>query len=99
MNPANDNGLGVPPGVYSMVEAAAYLKISRRKLQDLISVHPYYASNGNRKRFSQTHINQLWNAICHSTPTSPLGERTGTYEASTTLETMFSSHSKRKTKR
>ena len=26
MQPANDNGLGVPPGVYDMVQAARFLK-------------------------------------------------------------------------
>jgi len=99
MTPANDNGLGVPPGVYSIVEAAAFLKVSRTKLQDLVREHPFYALNGNRKRFSQTHINQIWDAMqCPSMPINVQGNRTGTFEAETTLDQMFSNHSKRKTR-
>lgn len=98
-NRHDDNGLGVPPGVYSITEAAAWLRISKRKLNEIALRFQFYAKNGNRKMFSQSDINKIWEAMqCHSTPTNHLGERTGTYEASTTLEEMFSGHSRRKTK-
>ena len=100
MSAANDNGLGVPPGVYDMVQAAAFLKVGRRAVQDRIKIYPYYSVNGRRKLFSKANIDALWETMqCHSSTTSLLGERTGTYEESTTLESMFSGHSKPKTKK
>lgn len=99
MKPANDNGLGVPPGVYDMKQAAAFLHVGRRAVQDLIKVYPFYSANGRRKLFSKSNIDALWEKMqCPSPLTGLLGERTGTFEESTTLETMFSSHSKPKIK-
>lgn len=39
-----------------MKEAAEALRISRRKLQDLIKYHAYYYLNGNRKVFTESDI-------------------------------------------
>jgi hypothetical protein len=41
---------------FSMNEAAQILRVSRRKLQDLIKDHPYYYLNGNRKLFTESDI-------------------------------------------
>lgn len=49
--------------IYSVVQAAARLGVSRRKLQDLITAHPHYALNGNRKLFSEDDILKLWDAM------------------------------------
>ena len=39
------------PAVYTMNEAAARLRISRRALQELVRKHPFYALNGRKKLF------------------------------------------------
>lgn len=52
--------------IYSMEQAAAALRISRRKLQTLVKAHPFYADNGGRKLFSEADIKHLWEAMrCH----------------------------------
>lgn len=44
---------------YTMDEAAAELRICRRKLQDLVARHPHYHTNGRRKLFTESEIAAL----------------------------------------
>jgi hypothetical protein len=39
-----------------MAEAAGLLRISRRALQDLVKVHPFYYQNGKRKLFAEEDV-------------------------------------------
>ena len=100
MKAANDNVLGVPPGIYTMEEAAAFMKVSRRKMQDLVKTYPFYALNGNRKLFSQAQIEQLYEAMTcrkdHISPSvlAPIG---GTSVAPTTAGDPYSNLRKRRT--
>lgn len=48
---------------YTMNEAASVLKISRRRLTDLVQEFPYYYSNGIRKLFTQQDIDNLVEAM------------------------------------
>lgn len=52
-----------PESIYSMVEAAKKLRISRQSLQALVQQHPFYAANGRRKLFSDDDLAQLWQAM------------------------------------
>lgn len=47
----------------TMDEAATWLRMSRRALQDLVQRHPFYYANGRRKLFSEEHIAQLYLAL------------------------------------
>jgi hypothetical protein len=47
----------------TMDEAAAWLRISRRVLQDLVQRHPIYYANGRRKLFSEAHLIALRSAM------------------------------------
>ena len=53
-----------PGKLFTIIEAAAKLRISRRNLQDLLHRAPHYALNGNRKLFSEEHIAKLFDAMC-----------------------------------
>lgn len=48
---------------YTMDEAAAELRMSRRWLQSFIQQNPFYRIAGNKKLFDQEHIDQLWKAL------------------------------------
>ena len=48
---------------YTMNEAAAELRISRRNLQELVKDHPYFYSNGSRKLFTDGDIAALIQAM------------------------------------
>ena len=48
---------------YTMEEAARWLRISRRKLQDVVKRHPLYYPNGNRKLFAESDLVALREAI------------------------------------
>lgn len=52
-----------PDKVYTMEEAAARLRISRRALQELVKRFPFYALNGNRKLFSEEDLGALWESM------------------------------------
>lgn len=39
--------------IFTMNEAASRLRISRRSLQDVVRVYPYYFLNGRRKLFTE----------------------------------------------
>lgn len=55
--------------IFTMVEAADALHISRRALQELVKVHPHYALNGHKKLFSEDDIKALWECMRrHSAP-------------------------------
>ena len=101
MKADNDNGLGVPPGIYSVEEACNWLKISRFSLTNLIIEHPHYAKNGNRKLFSQAHINKLWEAMQCQNSSSPsvLEATTGTSAVPTAQVDRYSDLLKPKTRR
>jgi hypothetical protein len=48
----------------TMDEVAAILRISRRTLQDLIKIHPYYKVVGKRRKlFSLTDIEKICDAV------------------------------------
>ena len=65
MEAANDNN---PLGrVYSFSEAATHLGVSRRRLQDIIKIHSYYAKNGRVYLFSAEHIRKIFEGMeCRS---------------------------------
>lgn len=92
MTPANDNGLGVPPGVYTAEQAAAFLRIGIRALRDLIKTHKHYSANGRRKLFSKANIDALWEAMqCPNSPSqNVLGQTVGISAALTTPENLYS---------
>src|SRR6185295_14014498 len=48
---------------FTMNEGASILRVSRRKLQDLIKDHPHFYLNGNRKLFSESDIVALREAM------------------------------------
>ena len=48
---------------FAMDEAAAWLRISRRALQDLVKRHPFYFTNGNRKLFGEGDLIALREAM------------------------------------
>lgn len=52
-----------PVKIYTITEAAERLRVSKRKLQDLLVDFPFYALNGNRKRFSDDDLAKLWDAM------------------------------------
>ena len=54
--------------VFSLREAAAELRISVKKLNELAREFPFFTTNGNRKLFSEDDIKQLWNAKRSSGP-------------------------------
>ena len=49
--------------IYTMVEAAKALRISRRSLQDLVRLHPCYFLNGRRKLFTERDLTSLIEAM------------------------------------
>src|SRR5260370_36841998 len=62
--PANDNG---PIGsIYKFEEAAEKLRVSKRRLQEIVKLHPHYAKNGRVYLFSQNDIQLIWEGMrCH----------------------------------
>lgn len=65
--------------IYTMDEAAAQLRMSRRAFQELIKRHPAYAQTGKRKLFSEAHLQALWGAMeCHSSSSAGPAPITGT---------------------
>ena len=48
---------------FTMAEAAALLRISKRALQELIKRHPFYYANGTRKLFQESDIEALRSAM------------------------------------
>jgi excisionase family DNA binding protein len=49
--------------IYTMNEAAARMRISRRALQELIKRHPFYFPNGRRKLFTEDDLANLVAAL------------------------------------
>lgn len=49
--------------IYTMDEAAAHLRMSRRAFQELIKTHPAYAQIGRRKLFNDANLSALWSAM------------------------------------
>jgi hypothetical protein len=47
------------PKIFTMDEAADYLRISRRLLQDIIKTKPYYRTAGRRKLFTEGDLTML----------------------------------------
>ncbi|MCL8385808.1 helix-turn-helix domain-containing protein [Xanthobacter aminoxidans] len=83
--------MGTLGKIFTMEEAAAELRISRRALQDLVKDHPHYAQNGHRKLFSESDIRALWEAMrCHSSSSRPsrAKRRTGTSAEPTSDNTL-----------
>ena len=63
--------------LYTMEEAAARLRISRRKLQDVLHEIPVGRTIGRRRLFSDADITRLWdNLPCLSSSTRRAGQRT-----------------------
>ena len=59
---------GLPPEhtpltLFTMEEAAAHLRVSRRWLQDFIKAHPFYRLAGRRKVFTAADITALFEAF------------------------------------
>ena len=57
----------------TMDDVAARLRISRRKLQDILRDHPYYLQVGRSKRFAEEDFQRLIAALRH--PVHPSAER------------------------
>lgn len=49
--------------IYTMDEAAAALRMSRRAFQDLIKKHRHYHLNGHKKLFDTADLEALWDAM------------------------------------
>jgi hypothetical protein len=54
--------------IYTIVEAAAKLRISRRALQELVKAYPFYALNGNRKLFRDEDLLAIWKCMKTGVP-------------------------------
>ncbi|MGD0142137.1 MAG: hypothetical protein ABSC92_03170 [Rhizomicrobium sp.] len=54
-----------------MGEAADWLRISRRALQELVKQHPHYYANGRRKLFQESDITALRAALRQSSFNGP----------------------------
>ena len=48
-----------PIELYTMDEAAAHLRVSRRVLQDVIKAHPFYRVIGRKKLFTALDLNEI----------------------------------------
>src|SRR5580704_1528397 len=71
-----------PPKFYTLDEVAARLRVSRRTLQDHLRVHPYGRRLGRRRLFSESEIQQLYEALpCPSNSTENAAAPTGTSAA------------------
>ena len=49
--------------IYTMKEAAARIRISRRALQDVIKRYPFYFPNGRRKLFTEADLANIVTAL------------------------------------
>src|SRR4051812_40893345 len=80
MKAANDkNPIGT---VYTLAEAAAHLRVSKRAFQDLIKLHPHYAKNGRVYLFSSNDITKIWDGMrCHSSSSGATVRNAGTFAA------------------
>ncbi|WP_456725314.1 MULTISPECIES: hypothetical protein [unclassified Bradyrhizobium] len=47
----------------TLKEAAAELRISYRRLQDIVKRHPFYYPNGNRKLFTEENLSLIRSAL------------------------------------
>ena len=55
----------VPPhsAVYTLNEAAAKLRMSRRALQNIIALQPFYSKNGKVYLFSERDLLNIWESM------------------------------------
>lgn len=60
--------------VYTMEEAAKRLRISRRTLQEIVKIHPFYFSTGQRKLFTEDDLLALVAAM-RPQPAARLADR------------------------
>jgi excisionase family DNA binding protein len=51
------------PRIYTLDEAAARMRMSRRYLQELVKKHPFYALKGRQKLFTDADLLQLLDAM------------------------------------
>lgn len=51
------------PAIFTMEEAAEYLRISRRQLQEIIKDRPFYRHAGRRKLFTDADLARLIEAL------------------------------------
>src|SRR5258706_6572301 len=74
---ANDNEpLGA---IYKFEEAAEKLRVSKRRLQDIVKLHPHYAKNGRVYLFCENDIQLIWEGMrCRCDSSSGKGRTTGT---------------------
>ncbi|MFG1340949.1 helix-turn-helix domain-containing protein [Xanthobacter autotrophicus] len=49
--------------IYTIDEAAAALRVSRRTFSDLIKKHPHYHLNGRKKLFDVADLEAIWDAM------------------------------------
>jgi hypothetical protein len=74
---ANDNEPIGP--IYKFEEAAEKLRVSKRRLQELVKAHPHYARNGRVYLFCENDIRLIWEGIhCHSSSSNAQVLTTGT---------------------
>lgn len=55
--------MGPLGSIYTMDEAAAALRMSRRAFQQVIKKHPHYHLNGHKKLFDVADLEAIWNAM------------------------------------
>lgn len=48
---------------FTLKEAAGELRISVRRLQDIVKRHPFYYPNGNRKLFTEDNLSSIRGAL------------------------------------
>lgn len=65
---------------FTLMEAAAELRVSVRRLTEIVKRHPYYYPNGNRKLFTQDNLTSIRNALLEEKLTTE-GGRTATLRA------------------
>jgi hypothetical protein len=76
-NAVNDNEPLGP--IYKFEEAAEKLRVSKRRMQEIVKLHPHYAKNGRVYLFSENDIRLIWEGIhCHSSSSNAKAPITGT---------------------
>ena len=48
---------------FTLKEAVGELRISVRRLQDIVKRHPFYYPNGNRKLFTEENLSSIRSAL------------------------------------
>src|SRR5262245_62547040 len=65
--------------IFSLEEAAAHLRVSRRALQEIIKRHPFYAKNGRVYLFSESDVLNIWEGMrFHSNSSAVRDQKSGT---------------------